>query len=290
MVTALSALAASSSAFGAPKTVPAGAVAFRDEVLAILRSDFPASTATLRDDPEEIVLGRFTLFLGNLRQKTSGLSGAERRAVILDYLRPLATAKPLPSQPQPAESFAQASKRLRIQLVPNEYQQQAPELTCRRFSNRLLVTYVLDEPNRYQLVMRPLFESWGVDQETVERIARRNLELAAGGLEVHISPTNKSGHFATLADESGYAAASLLLPMVMDQIREGLGTQSIIAAVPTRDILIAWSSDSELKAHLAGVVESYMSKGPFSRSPELFSYSKDGIRPLNSLELAEHGR
>lgn len=52
-------------------------------------------------------------------------------------------------------------------------------------------------------------------------------------------PTNKSGHFATLADESGYAAASLLLPMVMDQIREGLGTQSIIAAIPTRDILIA---------------------------------------------------
>lgn len=33
-----------------------------------------------------------------------------------------------------------------------------------------------------------------------------------------------------------------------------------------------------------------MSKGPYSRSPELFAYSTDGVRPLNSLELAEHGR
>ena len=78
--------------------------------------------------------------------------------------------------------------------------------------------------------------------------------------------------------------------MVMDQIQEGLGTPSIIAAVPTRDILIAWSSDAAGKARLASTVVSYASKGPYSRSPELFFYSEDGVRPLNTVELSEHGR
>lgn len=289
MATALSAFAPSYPALGASKNAPEGALAFRDEVLILLRRDFPDAPVSLTDDPEEVVIGRFTLYLGNLRRKSNGLIGIERRAAILDYLRPLATAKPLPSQPQPAESFADASKRLRIQLVPNEYEQQAPLLTCRPFSKRLLVAYVLDEQNRYQMVTRPIFESWGVDQQTVEEIAKRNLELASGGVQVHISPTGKTGRFATLADESGYAAASLLLPMVMDQIQEGLRTPSIIAAVPTRDILIAWSSDSEEKARLANAVTSYASKGPYSRSTELFSYSRKGLRPLNASEMAKHG-
>ncbi|WP_019904498.1 DUF1444 family protein [Methylobacterium sp. 77] len=274
-----------------PSQQRADLLAFREEVLSILRLDFPAATVTLDDDdPEQIVIGRFTTFLGNIRQKTADLTGQERRAVIVDYLHPLATAKPRPATPAPAETFAEASARLRIQLVPIEYREQVPSLTCRRFSNRLLVAYALDEDKRYQLLTHSIFERWGVDQATVEGIARRNLELASGGIQVRISPTGRSGHFATLAVENGYAAASLLLPMVMDQIQEGLGTESIVAAVPTRDVLIAWSSNSEGKDRLAGIVTKYMRKGPYSRSDELFSYSKAGIRPLNSVELAEHGR
>lgn len=266
-------------------------LAFRAEVLDVLRTNYPAVTVTMDDDdPEQIVIGRFTLFLGNIRQKIAGRTGAERRADIVDFLHPVATAKPLPATPAPAETFAKASARLRIQLVPTEYREQVPTLTCRRFSERLLVAYALDEDERYQLVTHSIFEGWAVDQETVERIARRNLELASGGIQVHISATGKSGHFATLAESSGYAAASLLLPMVMDQIQEGLGTQTIVAAVPTRDVLIAWSSNSEGKDRLAAIVTMYMRKGPYARSDELFAYSKNGIRLLNSRELAEHGR
>lgn len=293
---ALSILTAPARAQSVPaKTIPsqnrATFLAFREEVLAVLRRDYPAVAVTVDDnDPEQVVIGRFTLFLGNIRQKVADRTGAERRAVIVDYVHPLATAKPLPSTPAPAETFAKASARLRIQLVPIEYREQVPTLTCRRFSERLLIAYALDENERYQLVTHSIFEGWNVDQETVERIAKRNLELASGGVQVHISATGQSGHFATLAENSGYAAASLLLPMVMDQIQEGLGTQSIVAAVPTRDVLIAWSSNSEGKDRLAAIVTMYMRKGPYARSDELFSYSKDGIRPLNGRELAEHGR
>ncbi|GJE19020.1 DUF1444 family protein [Methylobacterium marchantiae] len=274
-----------------PSQKRASLLTFREEVLSILRVDYPAVTVTVDDDDlEQIIIGRFTLFLGNIRQKVTDLIGAERRAVIVNYLHPLATAKPLPATPAPAETFPKASVRLRIQLVPIEYREQVPTLTCRRFSERLLVAYALDEEKRYQLVTHSIFEGWGVDQATVERVARRNLELASGDIQVHVSATGKSGYFATLANESGYAAACLLLPMVMDQIQEGLGTQSIVAAVPTRDVLIAWSSNSEGKDRLASIVTMYMRKGPYGRSDELFSYSKDGIRPLNSHELTEHGR
>lgn len=291
MLTAsLATLAAVPPALGAPDRASPAVVAFREEVVAILRSDFPGMAITPDDDPEQIVIGRFTVFLGNLRHRSAAMTARERRILIREHFRPYATAEPLPETPARPETFAEASPRLRIQLVPNEYREQVPSLTCRRFSDRLLVAYALDENKRYQLVTQSIFQGWGVDQDTVERIARRNLELASGGVQVHISPTGKSGRFATLAEESGYAAASLLLPMVMDQIREGLGTPSIVAAVPTRDILIAWSSDSEGKDRLAAIVTMYMRKGPYARSDELFSYSASGLRPLNAGELADHGR
>lgn len=265
-------------------------LAFREEVLAVLRADYPTAPVTVDDDPEQVFIGRFTLFLGNIRQKAAGLTGPERRAVIVEYVHPLATAKPLPATPAPAETFAEASARLRIQLVPVEYHEQVPSLTCRRFSERLLVAYALDEAERYQMVTQSIFETWNVDQATVERIAQRNLERASAGTQVHVSATGKSGRFATLADESGYAAAHLLLPMVMDQIQEGLGTPGIVVAVPTRDLLIAWSSNSEGKDRLAAIVTMYMRKGPYPRSDELFSFSKKGTRLLDRVELAAHGR
>lgn len=260
----------------------------RDEVAAILRSDFPDVPFTLDPDPRQITFGRATLFLDNLNARVEGLTGSLRRAIIVDFIRPAATARP--AKAGPAETFLQASGRLRIQLVPNVYREQAPELVARRFSDRLLVTYVLDEANRYQLVTRPIFDRWGVDQATVERIAIDNLAKASEGVEVHISATGARGKFATHADASSYAGARLLVPMVMDQIREGLGTSSIVVGVPTRDVLIAWTPDSAMKTQLARTVTDYMERGPYSRSRELFASSSAGLRPLTPFELSQHGR
>lgn len=262
--------------------------ALRDEVAAILRSDFPGVTVRIDPDPSQITIGTATLFLDNLNAQVSDLTGARRRALIVDYLRRTATTKP--AKTGPMETFMQASGRLRIQLVPNEYREQAPDLTCRRFSDRLLVAYALDEATRYQLVNRPIFDAWGVDQATVERVAIDNLAQASGGAEIHVSATGARGMFATHVDESSYAGARLLVPMVMDQIREGLGTPSIVVAVPTRDVLIAWTPDSEKKTHLARTVIDYMERGPYGRSRELFAYSSAGLRPLTPFELFQHGR
>lgn len=92
------------------------------------------------------------------------------------------------------------------------------------------------------------------------------------------------------AQVAGPTAARLMVPMVMDQIREGLGTPSIVVAVPTRDVLIAWTPDSEAKQSLARTVVDYMHRGPYSRSTELFAYSAAGVRPLTPFELSQHGR
>jgi hypothetical protein len=262
--------------------------ALRDEIVAILRSDFPGVAFTLDPDPRQITLGNKTLFLDNLNAMVADLTGTRRRAVILDFVRPVAS--PTTTKGGTREGFLLASKRLRIQLVPNEYREQAPDLTCRSFSERLLVAYALDEANRYQLVNRPIFDAWGVDQSTIERIAIENLAQASGGAEIHISETGVRGKYATHADDSSYAGARLLVPMVMDQIRESLGTLSIVVTVPTRDILIAWTPDSAEKVSLARTAADFMQRGPYSRSRELFSYSATGLRPLTPFELSQHGR
>lgn len=102
---------------------------------------------------------------------------------------------------------------------------------------------------------------------------------------MHVSPTGRVGRFATLANEDGYVAARLLIPTVMNQIREGLKTPTMVVAVPTRDILVAWSPDSEARRRLAEIVTEWMHKGPYGRSTELFHSSADGLRPLDPAEM-----
>ena len=266
----------------------AEAASFRDEVVAILRADFPDTVVTFAKHPEDIRIGTFTLYLGNLRRTVAALSGPARRIAILKTVAPLAGAKPRTEVK--IEPFMQAATRLRLQLVHNEYREQVPDLTCRRFSEKLLVAYALDEPNRYQLVNRPIFDAWGIDQTKIERVAADNLERASIGVKILIAPTGKRGHFAIVADETGYAAARMLLPFAMNQVREGLKTSAMVVAVPTRDVLMAWDPESEGRPRLAGMVTEFMRAGPYSRSTELFHFSAEGLRPLGVTELAAHGR
>ncbi|NEU11127.1 DUF1444 family protein [Methylobacterium sp. BTF04] len=266
----------------------ADAEAFRDEVIEILRSEYPDAVVTRPGHPDFIRSGPFVLNLGHLRQGVANLSDAERRTTILKIIGPHVAAKPPPSGT--IEPFVRAATRLRIQLVPHEYREQAPELICRRFSEKLWVAYALDESNRYQLVTQPIFDAWGIDQAKLEKVAADNLEKESDGVEIRISPTGAKGHFASVADESGYAAARILLPAIMDQIRTGLRTTGMVVAVPTRNILIAWDPESEGRDRLARIVTDYVRKGPYRRSSELFHSSADGLRPLGLAELAQHGR
>ncbi|WP_132255863.1 DUF1444 family protein [Methylobacterium segetis] len=266
---------------------------FRDEIVTILRGLYPAATISTDDDPEQVHVEAYTLYLGNLHGDLRGRSEAERQRRILAFLTRTMPGGPYPKDsPPPArtEPFAAAQARLRIQLVPPDYATRTPDLVTRPFSKRLLVAYALDEPNRYQLITIPMLTAWGIEAGVLDEPARRNSEAEARQVSIEASPTGATGRFATSATEDGYAASRLLLPGFMERVRKALGTPGIIVAAPTREFIIAWTPDSEARARIAKVVRASFHKGPYSRSDELFHSDPAGLRSLTAAELADHGR
>lgn len=266
---------------------------FRDEVVAVLRVLYPGAPITLGGDTREVTVGTSTLYLGNLYAMVDGLAGEPRRRRLATYL-----TEAMPSGPSPAggssdasptfEPFTTAQRRLRIQIIPGDYLKQEASIVHAPLSQRLLIAYALDEANRYQVVTEPMFASWGVDRTVLDRIARRNSEAEAVRVPIEVSPTGERGRFASSATEDGYSAARLLLPGFMDRMRERLGTAAIVAAVPTREIVIGWTPDSVSRRPLASAVRKLFRNGPYARSDELFRYDDAGLRPLDVRERAEY--
>ncbi|WP_162560979.1 hypothetical protein [Methylobacterium durans] len=179
---------------------------FRDEIVAILRRLYPQVKISVDDDPEQVHVEAYTLYLGNLHGDLRGRSATERQRRILAFLAQTMPGGPYPKEAPPstrAEPFETALARLRIQLVPPEYATRTPDLVTRPFSQRLLVAYALDEPNRYQLITAPMLKAWGVEAEALDEPARRNSEADARQVSIEVSPTGTIGRFATSATEDG---------------------------------------------------------------------------------------
>ncbi|WP_336487207.1 DUF1444 family protein [Methylobacterium nigriterrae] len=267
---------------------------FRDEVVTILRGLYPRAKISVDHDLEQVHVETYTIYLSNLHADLRGATGAERRRRILAFLTGTMPRGPYPKEAPPPsrmEPFEKSRVRLRIQLVPPDYTIQSPDIVSRPFSKRLRVAYALDEPNRYQLVTMPMLTAWGIDAAALEGPAVENLESASKDIPLQVATTETGQrHFATVETGDGYDAARLLLPRFMEGICDALGSPAIVAAVPVRDLLMAWAADTKMRAVLAKAASDQLRRGPYARSDELFRFDKAGLRPLDARELVDHGR
>lgn len=260
---------------------------FRDAVIKQIRIRRPDVTIDLNADPAQLGIGTQTLDLTNLHQHVRGLTEAERRREVDEFLG-LAFAKAGPA-PEPAD-FAAIKGRLRVQLVPDEILQQNPQLAHRRFSETLNVVYVLDEPRRYQYVTREMIAGWHVDPAVVEATAVRNLAGASKDVPFQLVVADRTPVAALAREDDNYALARLLVPDWLEEIRKALKADGITLTGPTRNLLMAWPADSPARRELAAEATTQMRAGPYGRSDELFRFDRGGLRPLTAAERADHGR
>lgn len=262
---------------------------FRSEVAEIVRAIEPAATILPDPDPGQIHVGRFTIALTNLYPHVATLSGTDRRQAIESYLTEL--MRPAPGIPSgDSQTFETVKSRLRVQLVPREVLRQTPELVHRAFSETLIVTYVLDEPNRYQYVTRPMLARWNIDAASLEAPALVNLAAASKKANFRLALADDVPVLALVATGDNYDAARLMLPYYLTQIAEALKTDSLTLAIPTRDLLIAWPADSKARQDMAEEVRKQMRIGAYARTDELFRFERGAVRPLTVAERADHGR
>jgi uncharacterized protein YtpQ (UPF0354 family) len=260
---------------------------FREEVAALIRGLQPGVKVLLEADPAQLSVGTKTIDLTNLYQRIDGRAEAERRREVEEFLS-VALAKAAPALE--TGDFAAVRSRLRPQLVPDEILQQYTMLAHRRFSDTLHVVYVLDEPNRYQYVTREMLAGWQVDPARVEAAAVANLTATSKDTPFALVMGDDAPLFAMANPSDDFAIARMLVPSYLDEIRNALKVDSITLSGPTRNLLLAWPSGSPARRELAAEATNYLRAGPYGRSDELFHYGRDGLRPLNAVERADHGR
>lgn len=260
---------------------------FRAEVAALIRDIRPGVKVLLEADPAQFSVGTKTVDLTNLYQRVNGLSEAGRRHEVEEFLA-VAFAKAAPAAD--TGDFATIRPSLRPQLVPDEILQQYKMLAHRRFSETLHVVYVLDEPNRYRYVTREMIAGWQVDPVEVETTAVANLAATSKDAPFELILGDGAPLFAMAHPGDDFAIARLLVPSYLDEIRNALRTDSITLAGPTRNLLLAWPSGSPVRRSLAVEATHYLRSGPYGRSDELFRFDGRQLRPLNTMERADHGR
>lgn len=262
---------------------------FREEIVSVIRTMRPEAVVFLDPDPARIRVGTRTIDLTNLHALLRDRPVSERRNDIAAFL---VTALPGAEAPGccRSSSYGEVKARLRVQLLPRSVIRDHPELVQRPFSETLHVVYVLDEQRRYQYVTGDMLAGWQVDRAIVEATAVAN--LAAASMKISAEIVEDGDKPAYLVSESGddYDAARLTVPSFLAGLREALKAEAIVLAAPTRGLLMAWPLGAEKRAALAATVRELMKAGPYGRSDELFRFDASGLRPLNALERADHGR
>lgn len=262
---------------------------FRAEVMQIVRTIRPNAEIVPDPDPLQIRVGPRTVALTNLYGRVNGLTASERRQKIEEFFSSLLAAE-LRQGCCTTQAYAEARKRLRVQLLPREVFAEHPELVSRPFSDTLNVVYVLDEPKRYQYVTKDMLAGWGVDAAAVEAVAVKNLSDASSDVAVDLAVTNGRPSYILSHSGDDYDAARLMLPHFLEELRRNLKTDAIVVTGPTRGLLMAWPAAARERIAYAVTSTKLMREGPYGRSDELFRFDANGLRPLNAAERAEHGR
>ena len=154
----------------------------------------------------------------------------------------------------------------------------------------MVVTYVLDAKERYQYVTQAMLDAWDIDPRSLERQALANLEAASKETANSLVVAEGKPVFAMVMTGDCYDAARLLLPGFLAGVRHVLKADALTVTAPTRDLHMAWPSDSNALAGLAADARVQMKRGPYPGSDELFRVDQAGLRPLDTRERAEHGR
>jgi len=258
---------------------PRELTAFRDQVLAILASDFPERHFVATDDPRVIALGDARLGLDNLYTKyeLAGGGSAALRDVVREHFETTlasldaALAKPL--------AWEEAKPRLRPQLMPIEYLNRL-SLAHRPFARAVAEGFVIDRDKSYQYVRLDDLARWHVTLDALNEIALANLDLASKGLQVEDGGKGRD-RFLVVETGDGYDAARILSPSFRESAARSLGTP-FFAALPNRDHLFLWSSRSspDFQAHTRNVVRQDFTERPYPLSASVFSATASAVTEL----------
>jgi hypothetical protein len=246
---------------------------FRAQVFQIVSQLYPRRKFRLPDaTPGVILVGETQVGLQNLKAKfeQSDRKKATLHALVEEHFG-FVLAPSLRSA-----TFGAASSRLRPQVMPPEYAEQAPIITF-PFGKSLAVGIVLDEEQGYSYLKRQDAERWQKPPESLLNTALSNLNAASRPLPMQ-TVENDEVKFIGIEKKDGFDAARILIPGLRKFIGERIGSPFRFG-VPNRDFLICWSTDAseQFVKFTSTKLRRDFEGQPYPLSPNIFEIDSEGI-------------
>ncbi|HSK70702.1 MAG TPA: DUF1444 family protein [Pyrinomonadaceae bacterium] len=251
---------------------------FRNRVLEILREIYPDKKFSADPNPEFIVhhdptfdnakLGLSNLFAHYL---LSSKTNFDLKRLARDHFDKVFTT--FAEIEELNSSFEKAKEKIFPQLMPKQFNEQAPMLNF-PFSEEVLIGVVLDTPQSYQYLMQTHLESWEKSANEIFDRALENLSQISNNLEIGFVPPPNG--LLAINTTDGFDAVRIVLPEMRRFIRETLGGDFFFG-IPNRDFLICWRQDEKtaFQQKMRNQIAVDSKERPYTLSGRIFAVGED---------------
>jgi len=247
---------------------------FADHVARLLADRHPVFTLGRSSESELLVNGR-RLDVENLRRLV--LQAPERGDEIVDqYLSHLFENDPGSVSTLPWEiARSMVMPRIHHDAI---FERLERELVAHiPFVNDTAVLFVIDLPHMTVSITTEQVIKWGIDADTLDRVARENLAAISDEMDVRLVESKEGGRAAVLSHRDGYDASRLLLPNLYEALAPELGGDFLVSA-PARDLFVAISCEPDLFVNrMKGRAAENFHTLPYPITDSLFYVTRDGV-------------
>jgi uncharacterized protein YtpQ (UPF0354 family) len=245
---------------------------FRDRVLQLARASYPGIPFEASAQSADVIVAKKTqIGLQNLKAK---FDQSDRSQQTLEQL--VAEHFQFVLQDElSVPDFATAHQKLRPQIMPPEYAQQAPIISF-PFGRTLTIGIVLDSDKGYLYLKREDALRWNKSDKELLNIAIANLDEASRKMQMQ-SSNNEEAKWIRIETKDGFDAARILIPKLREFLTSRLGSPFCFG-VPNRDFLICWNTDASprFSDFTAAKLQKDFVTQPYPLSPHVFEITDDG--------------
>ena len=245
---------------------------FRDRVLKLAKASYPGVPFEAPAQSADVIVAKGTqIGLQNLKAK---FNQSDRSQQTLEQL--VAEHFHFVLQDEASvPDFDTARQKLRPQIMPPEYAQQAPIISF-PFGQTLAIGIVLDSDKGYLYLKSENALRWNKSHKELLDLAIANLDEASRKMQMQ-STEDEEVKWVGIETKDGFDAARILIPKVREFLASRLGSPFRFA-VPNRDFLICWNTGASKRFSdfTASKIHKDFETQPYPLSPHMFEVTADG--------------